>query len=294
MLPAKKQYVIYALSDTIDRNYVRGAIILRYCCAILSVLLFLSFGIHEAKASVSNQPINWGFEKSKNHKSANPGLPMEKLLNKYDSFFMGDPTQKYIYLTFDNGYENGYTGKVLDVLKKRKVPAAFFVTGHYLLDQPQLVKRMADEGHIVGNHSWHHPDLTKVSDERFKKELDSVRLKTEQLTGYHGINYLRPPRGVFSERVLSLSRELGYQPVFWSLAFVDWHTNAQKGWRYSYDQIMTQIHPGCILLLHTVSKDNAEALDRAIDDLTKQGYIFKSLDDLMIDRTFHQKFLYSL
>ncbi|WP_257962529.1 delta-lactam-biosynthetic de-N-acetylase [Bacillus sp. UMB0893] len=267
---------------------------MKYVCALLSLLLFFSLGIRSAEAAVSNRPINWGFEKSRNHQSAEPGQPLRDLLKKHDAFYMGDPTQKYIYLTFDNGYENGYTASVLDVLKKRKVPAAFFVTGHYLLDQPQLVKRMAAEGHIVGNHSWHHPDLTKVSDERLRKELDSVRVKTEELTGYQGLNYLRPPRGVFSERVLSLSKELGYQPVFWSLAFVDWHTNAQKGWRYSYDQIMAQIHPGCILLLHTVSKDNAEALDQAIEDLTKQGYIFKSLDDLMIDRTFHQPFFYSL
>lgn len=266
---------------------------LKYWTLATCLLLFFLSGIQPA-AAVSNQPINWGFEKSRNHKSANPGEPLVKLLEKYDAFFMGDPSQKYIYLTFDNGYENGYTEGVLDVLKKQKVPAAFFVTGHYLLDQPNLVKRMADEGHIVGNHSWHHPDLTKVTDERLKKELDSVKEKTEKLTGYQGIQYLRPPRGVFSERVLAKSKELGYQPVFWSLAFVDWHTNAQRGWRYSYDQMMSQIHPGSILLLHTVSKDNAEALDRAITDLRKQGYIFKSLDDLMIDRTFHQPYFFSL
>jgi peptidoglycan-N-acetylmuramic acid deacetylase len=146
------------------------------------------------------------------------------------------------------------------------------------------VKRMVKEGHIVGNHSWHHPDLTQVSNERLRKELESVRKKTEELTGQKGMMYLRPPRGIFSERTMAVARELGYCHVFWSLAFVDWQTNNQKGWKYAYDNIMKQIHPGAVLLLHTVSKDNADALAKAIDDLRKQGYTFKSLDDLMMEK----------
>jgi len=207
---------------------------------------------------------------------------------------MGDTSKKEIYLTFDNGYENGYTEKVLDVLKERKVPATFFITGHYLDTEADLVKRMVDEGHIVGNHSWYHPDLTTQSDEELKKELESVRLKVEELTDQKGMSYLRPPRGIFSERVLNDAKELGYTSVFWSLAFVDWKVNDQKGWRYSYDNIMKQIHPGCILLLHTVSKDNAEALDNAIVELRKQGYTFKSLDDLMLSRMIDHPYLISL
>jgi len=207
---------------------------------------------------------------------------------------MGDTSKKEIYLTFDNGYENGYTEKVLDVLKERKVPATFFITGHYLDTEADLVKRMVDEGHIVGNHSWYHPDLTTQSDEELKKELESVRLKVEELTDQKGMSYLRPPRGIFSERVLNDAKELGYTSVFWSLAFVDWKVNDQKGWRYSYDNIMRQIHPGCILLLHTVSKDNAEALDNAIVELRKQGYTFKSLDDLMLNKMLENPYLISL
>ncbi|MGM7724077.1 delta-lactam-biosynthetic de-N-acetylase [Metabacillus sp. Hm71] len=241
-----------------------------------------------------NNPIHWGFKRSQNHEPASAGEELDKLLEKHGAFYLGDPTKKEIYLTFDNGYENGYTAKVLDVLKKHKVPATFFITGHYLNTEPGLVKRMVKEGHIVGNHSWYHPDLTTQSDEELKEELESVRLKVEELTGQKGMSYLRPPRGIFSDRVLAESKELGYTTVFWSLAFIDWKVDAQRGWKYAYDNIMRQIHPGAILLLHTVSKDNAEALDQAITDLEKQGYIFKSLDDLMINKAIDHPYLISL
>jgi peptidoglycan-N-acetylmuramic acid deacetylase len=257
----------------------------------LFCLFFLSVSNVHAQ---SNKPIHWGFKKSQNHEPASAGAELDELLGKYGSFYMGDTTKKEIYLTFDNGYENGYTGQVLDVLKQHHVPATFFVTGHYLDTEPDLVKRMVEEGHIVGNHSWYHPDLTTQSDGELKKELESVRMKVEELTGQKGMSYLRPPRGIFSERVLAKSKELGYTTVFWSLAFIDWKVDAQRGWKYSYDNIMKQIHPGSILLLHTVSKDNAEALDQAITDLEKQGYKFKSLDELMINKMIEHPYLYSL
>jgi peptidoglycan-N-acetylmuramic acid deacetylase len=257
----------------------------------LFCLIFLSMSTVSAQ---SNKPIHWGFKKSQNHEPPSAGKELDDLLSKYGSFYLGDPTKKEIYLTFDNGYENGYTAKVLDVLKQRNVPATFFITGHYINTEPELVKRMVKEGHIVGNHSWYHPDLTTQSDQQLKEELESVRIKVEELTGQRGMSYLRPPRGIFSERVLAKSKELGYTTVFWSLAFIDWKVDAQKGWKYSYDNIMRQIHPGSILLLHTVSKDNAEALDQAIVDLEKQGYIFKSLDDLMINKVIEHPYLFSL
>ncbi|MTH54878.1 delta-lactam-biosynthetic de-N-acetylase [Bacillus mangrovi] len=251
---------------------------------ILGVICVFLLLMPAAAQAVSNAPINWGFAKSRNHVPAQAGRERYELLAKYGSFYLGDTEKKDIYLTFDNGYEAGYTPKVLDVLKKQHVPATFFVTGHYLEDQPDLVQRMANDGHIVGNHSWFHPDLTAVGDARLRAELDNVSKRVKKLTGQDA-HYLRPPRGVFSERVLSLANEYGYQTVFWSLAFVDWHTDAQKGWRYSYDNIMKQIHPGAILLLHTVSKDNADALDKVIMDLKKEGYRFRSLDDLMVERS---------
>jgi peptidoglycan-N-acetylmuramic acid deacetylase len=250
---------------------------------LLVCVIILSFVPASAEA-VSNKAIHWGFKRSENHKPPSAGKELDQLLAKYDAFYLGNPNKKEIYLTFDNGYENGYTAKILDVLKEKKVPATFFVTGHYLDTAPDLVKRMVKEGHIVGNHSWHHPDLTQVSNEQLRKELESVRKKTEELTGQKEMMYLRPPRGIFSERTMAVARELGYYHVFWSLAFVDWQTNNQKGWKYAYDNIMKQIHPGAVLLLHTVSKDNADALAKAIDDLRKQGYTFKSLDDLMVEK----------
>lgn len=275
-------------------NGVWEVLLLKRLCGLLLVLTvtFSFAGAHQA-AAYSNAPIHWGFKKSKNHEPASAGEEYDKLLAKYGAFYIGDTTKKDIYLTFDNGYENGYTEKVLDVLKEKKVPATFFVTGHYLKDQADLVKRMAKEGHIVGNHSWYHPDLTRVSDERLRKELDSVREETKKLTG-QDVTFLRPPRGIFSERTLALSNNLGYQNVFWSLAFVDWHIDNQRGWEYSYNNIMRQIHPGAILLLHTVSRDNAEALGKAIDDLRAEGYSFRSLDQLMAEKTIREELLLDL
>ncbi|MEI4791008.1 delta-lactam-biosynthetic de-N-acetylase [Bacillus sp. FJAT-53060] len=248
--------------------------------------LFISTPLSEA-AAVSNKPIYWGFAKNKEHKPADAGKELTALLKKYDAFYLGNTKKKVIYFTFDNGYENGYTPKILDVLKKHQVPGTFFVTGHFVKDQPQLVKRMVEEGHIIGNHSYHHPDLTKKSMTEIKEELDSVNEAVYKITGKQDNLYLRPPRGVFSERVLKETKKLGYQTVFWSVAFVDWHIHHQKGKQYAYDQMMKQAHPGAIYLLHTVSRDNAEALDDAITSLKKQGYSFKSLDDLMLEKVWH-------
>lgn len=247
---------------------------------ILFLFLFVS-AAHAAAETYSNQAIHWGFKRATDGIPPEAGKQLDDLLAKHGAFYKGDPAKKELYLTFDNGYENGYTAKVLDVLKKEKVPATFFVTGHYLESEPELVKRMAKEGHIVGNHSWSHPDLTQKSEEQIREELEKVRAKTEELTGIKEMAYLRPPRGIFSERTMAIAKEQGYTHVFWSLAYVDWKTDQQKGAQYAYDNIMKQIHPGAILLLHSVSKDNAEALEKVIKDLKKEGYTFKSLDDLV-------------
>jgi peptidoglycan-N-acetylmuramic acid deacetylase len=228
---------------------------------------------------LSNQAIHWGFKKGVNEEQAEAGPKLDAILEKYGGFYKGDATSKTLYLTFDNGYENGYTPKILKVLKKEKVPATFFVTGHYLESEPKLVKQMVKEGHIVGNHSWFHPDLTTKSDDKIREELEKVKTATKKLTGQKKMKYVRPPRGVFSERTLKVAKDAGYTHVMWSLAFVDWNINHQKGWKYSYDNIMKQVHPGAVILLHTVSKDNADALDKVIKDLKKKGYTFKSLDD---------------
>jgi peptidoglycan-N-acetylmuramic acid deacetylase len=249
---------------------------------ILSLLLLLVPQV--TYGAVPNQPIHWGFKRAVNEVPPEAGAKLDQTIGKYDAFYKGDANSKVLYLTFDNGYEQGYTPKVLDVLKKEKVPATFFVTGHYLLSQPELTKRMVDEGHIIGNHSWHHPDMTQISDQRVREELEKVKVKTKELTGQKEMKYLRPPRGVFSERTMQIAKEEGYTHVFWSLAYVDWNVNEQKGAQYAYDSIMKQIHPGCVMLLHTVSKDNADALEKVIQDLKKKGYQFKSLDEFPIKK----------
>ncbi|MCR8634255.1 MULTISPECIES: delta-lactam-biosynthetic de-N-acetylase [Paenibacillus] len=245
-------------------------------CLVLIVLL--TSGTVFAQGS---QPYHFGFKKSKDGKL--PSIAEEGFMatvQKHEAIFLGDTEQKELYLTFDNGYENGYTAQILDVLKEKKVPAAFFVTGHYVKDQPDLIKRMVSEGHLVGNHSWSHPDMSQISVNRMKEELEKVRQAVSQLTGQESMPYLRPPRGIFSDQVLRASRELGYTNVFWSIAYRDWDTKQQKGWSYAYESVMAQLHPGAVILLHSVSSDNAKALAKIIDDTRQQGYEFKSLDQL--------------
>ncbi|MGF7029454.1 peptidoglycan-N-acetylmuramic acid deacetylase [Paenibacillus mucilaginosus] len=226
---------------------------------------------------------HFGFKRST--KGQQPSIDQEgfkPLLQKYDAVFTGDPSQKELYLTFDNGYENGFTAGVLDTLKEKGVPAIFFVTGHYIESHPELLKRMTVEGHLIGNHSWHHPDMSQISTERMKEELLRVKDAVAELTGQKEMRYLRTPRGIFTERSLSVSRELGMTNVFWSVAYKDWDTTDQKGPQYAYDKVMAQLHPGAVILLHSVSKDNAQALGRIIDEARRQGYEFKSLDQMKV------------
>lgn len=231
---------------------------------------------------------HFGFKKSVN--GSLPSIDEEgfkPVITKNGALFLGDTNKKELFLTFDNGYENGYTARILDVLKEKNVPALFFVTGHYVKDQPELLKRMVDEGHLIGNHSWSHPDMTTLSESQIASELALVKDKVEQLTGQRGMDYLRPPRGIFNDNVLAVSKRNGYTSVFWSIAYKDWDVNAQRGGSYAFEQVTKQLHPGAILLLHSVSKDNAEALGSIIDEARRQGYVFKGLDgkeQLDVDR----------
>lgn len=232
-------------------------------------------------------PINtfgygWGYKKSTNNQVPEVGK-FGDIIENYDAIYVDKSNDKNIYLTFDNGYEQGYTVQVLNILKDENVPATFFVTGHYVKSVPDLVKRMVADGHIIGNHSYSHPDFTTMSKESVKQELTKLEEAVAAITDQKEMKYLRPPRGTFNEQTLQWAGELNYIHVFWSLAFKDWETNAQKGWQYAYDQIMDQVHPGAIVLLHAVSADNAAALKKVIVDLKKEGYQFKSLDDLMLN-----------
>ncbi|MED4955013.1 delta-lactam-biosynthetic de-N-acetylase [Paenibacillus macerans] len=229
----------------------------------------------------ADSPHHFGFKKSVN--GSLPSINEEgfkEIVDKHGAIFLGDTSRKELFLTFDNGYENGYTAPILDTLKAKKVPAVFFVTGHYVKDQPELLKRMVAEGHLIGNHSWSHPDMTTISDERIRDELERVKQETAKVTGRQEMKYLRPPRGIFSDRTLRVTKELGYTNVFWSVAYKDWDVKAQRGADYAYRQVVSQLHPGAVILLHSVSKDNAAALGSIIDEARRQGYEFKSLDEL--------------
>ncbi|WP_418792317.1 delta-lactam-biosynthetic de-N-acetylase [Phosphitispora sp. TUW77] len=193
--------------------------------------------------------------------------------------YVGDPSQKKIYLTFDEGYENGYTADILDILKDNDVKAAFFITGKYIDKQPELVKRMVAEGHIVGNHTENHPSMPALSNEEIKEELEAVSNKFKALTG-ETMQYLRPPKGEFNSRTLNTGYRLGYQTIFWSLALRDWDINNQLGEEKTYQSVMDNVHNGAIILLHAVSESNRDALDRILKDLFKAGYSFASLDEL--------------
>ncbi|WP_284141555.1 delta-lactam-biosynthetic de-N-acetylase [Virgibacillus sp. LDC-1] len=261
---------------------------MRKIITVLALLFAMIGNLHVIEAS----SYGWGYKKNNDNQVPEIGK-YQAMLEKYNAYYADLSGKKNIYLTFDNGYEEGYTEAVLDVLKKEKVPATFFVTGHYVKSEPELVKRMVKEGHIIGNHSYHHPDFTIITKQAIQEELETLEAAVARITEQKDLKYLRPPRGLFNEQTLKWSNELGYIHVFWSLAFKDWNVNDQKGWRYAHEQIMNQVHPGAIVLLHAVSADNAEALSHIIKDLRKQGYQFKSLDDLVLKETV-PKALYGL
>ncbi len=249
---------------------------------VLAALFMLVYAM-QGSALAQGNPYHFGFKKSKDGQL--PSIAQEgfqDMLRKHEAIFLGDTAKKELYLTFDNGYENGFTPPILDVLKEKQVPAIFFVTGHYVKEEPELIRRMVNEGHLVGNHSWSHPDMSNLSDARMKEELDKVKEAVAAVSDQKEMTYLRTPRGVFSERTLAVSKAYGYTNVFWSVAYADWDTKKQRGWQYAYDKVTAQLHPGAVILLHSVSKDNAEALGNIIDEARKAGYEFKRMDELQV------------
>ncbi len=244
-------------------------------------LLFLCIITTQSVFAYSTTPLHWGIPSAKNEESPYPGKEFDEITKKYDAIYMENTTEKNVYLTFDNGYENGFTPKILDILKEKKVPATFFITGQFVTEHPNLVRRMVEEGHIVGNHTWRHPNLTTVDDARFEKELRTLKEEVAKITKQKEMKYMRPPEGIFSEKTLAMAKGLGYTHVLWSLAFMDWDVQNQRGSQYAFDNVTKKIHPGAVILLHTISSDNAEALSSIIDDLRKKGYEFQSLDGLV-------------
>jgi peptidoglycan-N-acetylmuramic acid deacetylase len=226
-----------------------------------------------------NKKYSWYVLRRSDHLPVSTGAGMAELVNKYRGFYLGDTSQRVVYLTFDEGYEYGYTPKILDILRDNNVKAAFFITLPYLNQHLDLVQRMVNEGHIVGNHTVSHPSLPEVDNQKVINEIQELSKAFRENTG-QDMRYLRPPKGEFSERTLKISSDLGYRNVFWSSAYDDWDVNKQKGSDYAYKMVMDNIHPGNVILLHAVSQSNTEALDTIIKDLKAQGYRFATLHEI--------------
>lgn len=232
--------------------------------------------------AIDNKGYGWGFKKEIGKK---PDIPKEteELLEKYDAFYMDKSGEKVMYLTFDEGYEAGYTSQILDTLKENEVKAAFFITGDYFDREQELVKRMYAEGHIIGNHTENHPNLHRLGDyKKMQEEFKSLDDKYFSEFGEH-MKYMRAPEGEYSERVLAAAKDAGYKTAFWSFAYRDWLRDDVRGKEYAKESVIPYFHDGAVLLLHAVSKDNAEALDDIISEAVKQGFSFKNLDNLKLN-----------
>jgi len=236
--------------------------------------------IPEDTAVSTAEPVNWGLSFQTEGQPPVGNATSEELA-KYGGYYCGDSGEKVLYLTFDAGFENGYTADILDVLKKEKVPAAFFLVGTYISENPELVKRMEQEGHLVGNHTMHHPDMSAIADEAaFKKELAQVEKIYKEVTGKKMEKFYRPPQGKFSTANLEQAQKLGYTTVFWSLAYVDWYVDQQPTREEALQKLIPRTHNGAVILLHSTSKTNAKVLEELIGKWKDQGYRFKSLKEL--------------
>ena len=202
-------------------------------------------------------------------------------LRQYDAVYIGNTGEKVLYLTFDAGYENGCTAKILDVLKDQQVPGAFFLVGNYIEKNADLVRRMVEEGHLVGNHTMHHYDMSKLSDKAaFSKELQDLEKLYKETTGQEMPRYYRPPQGIYSEENLRMAKELGYRTVFWSLAYVDWNNDSQPTKEQAFAKLLPRTHNGAVVLLHSTSKTNAEILEELITKWKAEGYRFGNVEEL--------------
>jgi len=256
-------------------------------CLILAALLLalaLTWGAETrpaaAPAAIPASAGNWGLS-FQTEGAAPIGNATAEDLAQYGAYYLGDTGKKVIYLTFDCGYENGYTEQILDALKKHHAPAAFFVVGNMVETAPDIVCRMAEEGHIVGNHTYHHPDMSSISDQTaFQKELESLEALYRQTTGRPLSHFYRPPQGKYSEQNLRQAQALGYTTVFWSLAYVDWYVDDQPTAQQAYDKLLPRIHDGAIVLLHSTSRTNGEILDELLTKWEEMGYTFASLEEL--------------
>ena len=224
---------------------------------------------------------NWGLNFPNEGERPTGNSSIEEL-GAYNAHYASNTDEKVIFLTFDAGYENGNTPAILDALKKHQVPATFFVVGNFLSTSPDLVKQMLADGHTVGNHTWSHPNMSKIStQEAFSKELSQVEDLYREITGQEMTRYYRPPQGIYSQSNLQMAKDLGYETFFWSLAYVDWYQDNQPTKEQAFDKLLKRIHPGAIVLLHSTSSTNAQILDELLTRWEEMGYTLKPLSQVI-------------
>lgn len=257
---------------------------------ILTVLLLVGmfflgraagYVVHYVETSSAHllEAENWGL--GFGQAGAKPtGNASSEELSKYNAHYVREGEDKVIYLTFDCGYENGNTEPILDALKKHNAPATFFVVGHFLESAPEIAKRMVEDGHTVGNHTYHHPDMSQISDKAsFQKEMEDVSNLFYEITGQEMAMYYRPPQGKYSTENLKMAKDMGYHTFFWSLAYVDWYQDKQPTKEEAFEKLIGRIHPGAIVLLHSTSQTNGEILDELLTKWEEMGYEFRPLSD---------------
>ena len=233
------------------------------------------------ETSSAAQSTGWGLSFQEEGKRPAGNASIDDL-KQYNAYYASDTDQKIIYLTFDAGYENGNTPAILDALKKHQAPAVFFVVGNFIKDNPDLIRRILADDHIIGNHTMTHPDLPQISSmDAFQKELQDVEELYTSLTGEAMTKFYRPPRGIYNTENLSMAKELGYSTFFWSLAYVDWIQDQQPSREEAFQKLLTRIHPGAIVLLHNTSSTNAEILDELLTKWEEMGYTFGKLEELV-------------
>ena len=254
--------------------YVVLAIILLCIGMVCALRAVNRLGAAEAAAGITD----WGL--SFQSEGAPPvANASQEYLKNFDALYVGDANQKKIYITFDAGFENGNTERILDALKKHGVKATFFLVGNYFETQPKLVKRMAEEGHTIGNHTYSHPDMSKIGDiQSFQTELQKNEALYRDVLGSEMPKLYRPPQGKFCEENLKMAQQLGYSTVFWSLAYVDWYTDDQPTPEQAFSKLLSRIHPGAVVLLHSTSSTNAEILDELLTKWEETGYSFGDLE----------------
>ena len=246
---------------------------------LLAIILAVTVAAMVFSASAI-QTGSWGL--SFRQEGAAPlGSAGQDQLKQYDAAYLGNEEEKVLYLTFDAGYENGFTGAILDSLKKHEAKAAFFLVGGYIQKNADLVRRMVREGHTVGNHSMHHKNMSQVAEPAvFRSELEDVEVLFREVTGQELPKFYRPPQGVYSEENLKMAKELGYKTVFWSLAYVDWNNDNQPTREEAFAKLLPRTHNGAVVLLHATSRTNAEILDELLTKWEEQGYRFGTMEEL--------------